>query len=69
MLDRLLLAPPQGLRLVALRGSRLRFRVEDDPAVATERIHSVVAAAFQDHVGFPAGPASAKFRFDRTILS
>ncbi len=60
VIGRLLLAPPQGIHLVALRGSRLRFRVEDDPALATEWIDSVVAAAFQEHLGFPARPTIAK---------
>ncbi|HVC23943.1 MAG TPA: J domain-containing protein [Candidatus Dormibacteraeota bacterium] len=60
VLGRLLLSPPHGLRLVALRGSRVRFRVEDDPEPAAEWIDSVVAAAFQEHMGFPARPSVAK---------
>ncbi|MGC1185582.1 MAG: hypothetical protein WBA31_10610, partial [Candidatus Dormiibacterota bacterium] len=60
VLGRLLLAPPQGLHLVALRGSRLRFRVDEEPAPAREWIDSVVAAAFQDHIGFPARPSVDK---------
>jgi hypothetical protein len=52
--------PPEGLHLVAMRGSRLRFRVEGDPGLATEWLLSTVDQAFTHDLGFPARAAVAK---------
>jgi len=54
ILDRLLTEPPPGLRLVAMRGSRLRFRVEAEVDRAREWIGATVSQGLADHVGFPA---------------
>ncbi|MGH7643811.1 MAG: DnaJ domain-containing protein [Candidatus Dormibacteria bacterium] len=54
VLERLLQEPPPGVALVALRGSRLRFRVESDLDRAGAWIRATVEAGFRDHIGFPA---------------
>jgi len=54
VLDRLVADPPPGIWLVAMRGSRLRFRVESDPERFADWIRASVSAAFADHIGFPA---------------
>jgi len=60
ILDRLFTDSPPGLRLMALRGSRLRFRVESDVDRAEEWIKASVREAFAHHLGFPAAASVDK---------
>jgi len=57
VLDRLLREPPPGLRLVAMSGSRLRFRAEADPTEAVAWLNQAVSDAFKVHLGFPSAPS------------
>jgi hypothetical protein len=59
ILDQLLRHPPEGLTLIAIRGARLRFRAESEPAVADAWIAGRVREAFRSHLGFPAAGAIA----------
>ncbi|HEY6538514.1 MAG TPA: J domain-containing protein [Candidatus Dormibacteraeota bacterium] len=54
VVERLLLGAPSTIHLVALRGGRLRFRVESDPSSAEAWLGSAVAVAFRAQLGFPA---------------
>jgi hypothetical protein len=54
ILDQLQMDPPEGLTLAALRGARLRYRVEADPGVAQAWISDRVREACQSLLGFPA---------------
>jgi len=60
VLDQLLMAPAEGVTLMALRGARLRYRVESDPGAAESWIRSRVQDAFRRHLGFPATPTIAR---------
>ncbi|MGA8207556.1 MAG: J domain-containing protein [Candidatus Dormiibacterota bacterium] len=62
ILDRLLMDPPEGLTLAALRGARLRYRVEADPGVALGWISVRVREAYQSLLGFPAAAEIRKGR-------
>ncbi|HVB53038.1 MAG TPA: J domain-containing protein [Candidatus Acidoferrales bacterium] len=57
---RLLTEPPPGVWLVAMRGTRLRFRVESDPDRVGDWIKASVRQAFSDHLGFPAAASVSK---------
>ena len=59
ILDQLLIDPLEGLNLVALRGARLRYRVDSDPRAAESWIRIRVQDAFRRHLGFPASPTVA----------
>jgi hypothetical protein len=59
-LDQLLMDPLEGVTLMALRGARLRYRVEADPDAAESWIRSRVEDAFRRHLGFPASPTIAR---------
>jgi hypothetical protein len=54
------LDPPDGATLVALRGARLRYRVDSDLPKAQSWISGRVRDAFQTSLGFPAAAAIAK---------
>jgi hypothetical protein len=54
ILDQLLLDPPAGVTLTAVRGARLRYRVESEAALAASWIGGQVREAFQAQLGFPA---------------
>ncbi len=60
ILDRLLVDAPEGVCLVALRGVRLRFRVESDPDAAGDWIKTTVGEAFSAHLGFAAAASVSK---------
>ena len=60
VLDQLLMAPVEGVTLMALRGARLRYRVESDPGAAESSIRSRVQDAWRRHLGFPASPTIAR---------
>ncbi|MGC1910079.1 MAG: J domain-containing protein [Candidatus Dormiibacterota bacterium] len=60
VLDRLVSDPPQGAWLVAMRGSRLRFRIESEPEGVGDWIRATVREAFADHIGFPAAASVSK---------
>ncbi len=60
VLDRLLTDPPSGVWLVAMRGTRLRFRVESDQERVADWIRVSVKEAFSDHIGFPAAASVVK---------
>ncbi|MFZ0167883.1 MAG: DnaJ domain-containing protein [Candidatus Dormiibacterota bacterium] len=60
VLDQLLIDPLEGLHLVALRGARLRYRVDSDPRAAESWIRIRVQDAFRRHLGFPASPTVAR---------
>jgi hypothetical protein len=57
VLDQLLMDPLEGVTLVALRGARLRYRVDSDPGEAQAWVTARVQQAFRVHLGFPAAPA------------
>ncbi len=60
VLDRLLTDRPPGVWLTALRGTRLRFRVESDPERIEDWIQASIRGAFAEHLGFPIAATVAK---------
>jgi hypothetical protein len=60
VLDRLVTDPPQGVWLTAMRGTRLRFRVESEEDRVGDWIRDSVRGAFADHLGFPAAASLGK---------
>jgi hypothetical protein len=60
VLERLIRDQPEGVRLVAMRGARMRFRVESQPHAAALALAASVREAYLDHLGFPAEPEVGK---------
>jgi len=60
VLDQLLAAAPSGVTLVALRGARMRWRVESEPEQAADWIRTTTSEALSHLLGFPGAPTVSK---------